>query len=293
MNEYHISNYISFSVNGVLSSLHRNITEQISIFAALNDCDESNSLEIKYDISEANVTRMIKCLNDEDYKCDVDVPTFIAIFRFAVYVGLNERLMQRVTSKLVRTDTELSEFIEHFSKSDDPATTYEIFCHYELSIQPNETQKLWKIMIGTFTGNVLVHVLMQNLEAFGYDVLRYSLKYIDSTTRHYVPFIHNIVDSVYGPDGCKNCADRLYVAECGIPIREMGQPPHLADVDALLNYHSYSMCETSSEYIFFADAQEICREKRGNRPPDVMKTICSYIVSQLPVGHKFSGIYYK
>lgn len=221
-------------------------------------------------------------MNDEDYKREVDVRTFIVIFKFANYLGLSERLMQRITSKLVRERIELSEFIGHFSKSDDCAVTYEIFYRYDFSMQSDNIQELWKTMVDMLPGNILTYVLTRILKFFGYSTLQYTLKYVDPTEKHYVPYIHNIINYVYGPNGCKNCLDQIYTIDTH----------KNSSIYVLLGYNSYSMCVTPSEQIFFVNGHEICRENRANRRPDVIKTICSHVVSQLAIGHKFSGICY-
>ena len=263
--------------------MHKKIIGQISVFAVVEDCNMSNNLEIEYDISDANVAYLIECLNDEDYEREVDVRTFIVIFKFANYLGLSECLMRRITSKLVRKRIELSEFIGHFSKSDDCAVTYEIFCRYDFSIQSDNIHELWKTMADMLPGNILTYVLTRILNFFGYRTRRYTLKYIDPTEKHCVPFIHNIINYVYGPNGCNNVLDQI----CTINTQEN------SFIDVLFNYSSYSICVTSSEHIFFINGREICRENRASRLLNVTKTICSHVVSQLAIGYKFNGICYE
>jgi len=114
ISKYHVKNFVTFSINKIEYSLHKDMTERIAIFRIYDDCDVQNILQLDWPISAENIESMFNCLYDPSYTCDKNIQELLEIRSFASYIGMDKIMFDRILKKLVNND--LKKFIDDCCK---------------------------------------------------------------------------------------------------------------------------------------------------------------------------------
>jgi len=283
--KYHVSNYISFTVNDIACSLHKEIASQMSIFAALTDCKTTDELKLVWDVSEENRVRTFNCLCDEKFEDNVDIESFVDIFKFMGYMGFTTELFSRVTSKLKRRSVTVEEFIEHFKSynySEETCHLLELFIPIVPSSKICSKNGIFQRLIDNFSAKNRLYIMANKL----IDELDYS----NSFRTEYVWGAKKLSDKIKHIMQCaSDSSDNKYETCSSLCLQDISSLTQ-REFDRQFDFH---FCYAQNTCTFLVDSKLVSTVSHSDEEyADERVTICYYVAS-LIMKTDFSGVCIK
>lgn len=279
IDEYHISNYVSFFMNKIACSLHKRVTSQMDVFAVLDDCETTNELNLVWDVSEENRVRVFKCLCDEEFADNVNIEQFVDIFKFMNYMGFSSTLTNRVVSKLTQDAFTFEQFVEHFKHYDDSNETRNLFNRFIPTLRffggsSGKNNNLQSLIYNFSPGNRLYIITEKLKNKLDHGLVTPIGRYIHDSSpgkiRNIMQRTSKLTNSV-----CETCWD--------VRIESLTLASHYRGFD-------YHFCTTQNMCAFFVNYELICIASHSDKESaDKKATVCCYVAS-LITKTKFPGI---
>uniref|UniRef100_A0A6C0CBI4 Uncharacterized protein n=1 Tax=viral metagenome TaxID=1070528 RepID=A0A6C0CBI4_9ZZZZ len=245
--------YVSFSINGTMHSWHKDITDQIEIFAAIDDIHDR--LNIEYNISKENLDCVVKCLFSYRYHCVKDIGSFIEIFKFINYLGVSKILTEEILNKIQKKYLPMDRFIDTFKNCDDSPEMIQLLNYFIPEVDLSEDRSIWKHLVENFPPKIRLHIATKMISG---DISHINIYDIHSSPRH--------CDCGFG-------ASHYFYSKILNTLLH-----HLFGIKKTFNFVYFS----SERCTFFVDEQKIIeRNLKEDEEIDVISTISCHVAKQL------------